>query len=219
MGRVRISVAVVAALAVLAVQPAPARADTFDNTFFPHHWGPNPYVTLPPANLFYRSVYVIDNTGDPALSRHIQRFTEIINYVHVVYNPNYPVLLYYKDFHLAPGNPCADGPAQFLVVCKDETPAGGGPTTPGTASIATQFASHIFNANASFRPSVVDPWCDADKLTLVVQLLSNTLGLDDNLTNPASSQFPTIPVGRCTANGWTAAEFDRMNQSYSHAVG
>jgi len=66
---------------------------------------------------------------------------------------------------------------------------------------------------------VVDPWCTGDKFTVVVQLMSNALGLDQNLSNPASAMFPTLPVGRCTFNGWTQAELDRMNLMYSHAVG
>jgi hypothetical protein len=211
--------ALVLAVGVLAVQPTPARADTFGTNFFPAHWGPNPYLTVAPSNPYYRSVGLIDNTGDPALSQHIQVFAQIINYVHTVYNPNYPVMLYLKDYHFAPGNPCAPGPQQFLVVCKDETLGGTGSSAPGTAVITTAFASHIYNAVARFRPGAVDTWCDNDKFTLVVQLISNTLGLDHNLTQPLSAMYPTIPVGRCTLNGWTLAEFDRLNQMYSHSVG
>jgi hypothetical protein len=53
----------------------------------------------------------------------------------------------------------------------------------------------------------------------VVQLISNSLGLDQNLTNSASALFPTIPIGRCTMNGWTQAELDRLNLMYSHSAG
>ena len=73
---------------------------------------------------------------------------------------------------------------------------------------------------ARFRPSVVDPWCAGDKFTVVVQLISNTLGLDRQPDQPRRRPcIPTIPVGRCTLNGWTQAELDRMNQMYSHSVG
>jgi hypothetical protein len=217
---VRMAVAVVLATAVLAVQPAPARADTFANNFFPAHWGPMPYLTVPPGNVFYRSVGLIDNTGDPSLSAQIQSFVNAVNYVQAVYNPNYPVLLYFKDAFFTPGSPCALAPAQYLVICKDETLGGTGSAgAPGSAAIFPDPANHIRFAIARIRPSVVDPWCAGDKFTVVAQLLSNTLGIDQNLTNPASALFPTIPIGRCTFNGWTNAEFHRMNQMYSHAAG
>ena len=217
--RVRISVAVVAALAVLALQPSPARADTFDTTFFPHHWGPNPYVAVPAESVVYRSIYLLDNTADPVLNQQIQYFANVINYLHVVYNSNYPVIFVFKNIFFTPGNPCAPGASQYLIVCKDEILGGQPAGVPGTAELTTQFANHIFNAVARFRPSVVDPWCEADKFTFVGQLISNTLGLDDNLTNPSSGMFATLPVGRCTVQGWTGAEFGRMNQIYNHAIG
>ncbi len=216
---VRTSVAVMAALAVLAMQPTPARADTFENTFFPHHWGPNPYVAVPADSVVYRSIYLLDNTGVPTLNSQIQYFANVINYLHVVYNANYPVIFVFKNIYFAPGQPCAPGASQYLIVCKDEFLGGAAPGVPGGAEITTQFANHIYNATARFRPSVVDPWCEGDKFTFVAQLISNTLGLDDNLTNPLSAMYSVIPVGRCTINGWTAAEFGRMNQMYSHAIG
>lgn len=223
MRAVRTAAAVMTAVAVLALQPAPARADTFANNFFPAHWGPNQHVAVPPANPYYRSVAVIDNTGDPSLSQHLQTFAQIINALHNGYNTNYPVVLYYQNVFFAPGQPCALGPPQFLILCKDETlgGSGGSPTTPGSAAIfpGPAPANHIFYAIGRFRPSVVDAMCAGDKFTLAVQIFSNTLGLDYNLTNPASAMHPTIPLGRCTLTGWTQAELDRMNLMYSHPVG
>jgi hypothetical protein len=215
--------ALLLAIGVLAVQPTPARADTFDNTFYPAHWGPSQYFTsVAPSSPYYRSVFVIDNTGDPSLSQHIQLLVQVLNNVHNTYNTNYPVLLYYKDIYFAAGQPCAPGAAQFIIVCKDEA-LGGDPTpgAPGISEISPSGAPlhHIYYAIARIRPSVVNPWCAGDKFTLVVQLISNTLGLDHNLTNPASAMYPTIPIGRCTMNGWTQAEFLRMNTMYSHGVG
>ncbi len=217
---VRTAVAGVLALVVVAVQPAPARADTFGTDFFPAHWGPNPYVgAVPPQNLNYRAVYLIDNTNDPSLSQHIQTMANIINYLHVVYNPNFPVIAVFKDYHFAVGDPCALGPAQFLVVCKAETIEGVAAGAPGAAEIFPGPANHIYFAVARIRPSVVDPWCSNDKFRLAVQLISNTLGLDQNLSNSASALFPTILVGGCTFTGWTEAEFHRMNLMYSHLTG
>ncbi len=205
---------------MLTAQTTPARADAFSNDFFPAHWVPYPHITVSPDHPFYRAVVVIDNTGDASLSQQIQTFALIINHLHNAYNPHYPVLLYYKDIPMAPGQPCALGPAGWLIVCKDETLGGAASATaPGAANIYSGLANHIYYAVARMRPSVVDPWCAGDKFTVVVQLLSNTLGLDQNLTNPDSALFPTIPVGRCTYNGWTWAEIDRMNQMYSHQAG
>ena len=219
MRRVRTLVAVMAALAVLAVQPTPARADVHDNVFFPHHFGPNPWVSVPADSVVYRSVYLLDNTADPVLNDQIQYFAHVMNYLHVVYNQNYPVIFVFRNIHFAPGQPCARGAAQYVIVCKDEALGGQPAGVPGTVEIQTQFANHINNAVARFRPSVVDPWCHGDKFTLVGQLLSNTLGLDDNLTNPSSGMFPTLPVGRCTIHGWTEADALRFNQAYNHAIG
>jgi len=175
---------------------------------------------VPPQDLTYRAVYLIDNTNDPSLSQHIQVMAHIINYLHVHLNPNYPVIAVFKDVHMAPGNPCALGPAQFLIVCKDEAFGGGAAAgVPGVAEIFPDPSDHIVFAVARFRPSVVDPWCSNDKFRLAVQLVSNTLGLDQNLTNSASALFPTILVGGCTPAGWTAAEFYRMHSMYSHLVG
>lgn len=218
---VRIAVTVMAALAMLGVQPTPARADTYGTAFFPAHWGPNPYVgTLPPENPYYRSIYLVDNTNDPSLTQHIGTMAQIMNYLHINYNANFPVVLYYNNFHFAPGDPCAKGPAQVLVVCKDESLGGTGSAgAPGTAEVFPGPANHIFFAVARFRPSVVDPWCAGDKFTVVVQLISNALGLDQNLSNPASALFPTIPIGRCTLTGWTQSDLDRMNLMYNHFSG
>ena len=222
MRAVRTTAAVMTAVAVLALQPAPARADTFGTNFFPGHWGPNQHLTVPPENPYYRSVAVIDNTGDPSLSQHIQTFAQIMNALHNGYNTNYPVILYYQNILFAAGQPCALGPPQFLVLCKDETLGGSAsPTAPGSAAIfpGPAPANHIFYAIGRFRPSLVDPMCAGDKFSLVVQIFSNTLGLDYNLSNSASAMFPTIPLGRCTLTGWTQAELDRMNLMYNHSVG
>ncbi len=214
--------AVTAAVAVLALQPTPARADTFATNFFPSHWGPNIHLTVPTSSPYYRSVAVIDNTGDPSLSQHIQTMSQIMNALHNGYNTNYPVILYYQNIHFAQGQPCALGPPQFLVLCKDETLGGSAnPSAPGSAAIfpGPAPANHIFYAIGRFRPSLADPMCTGDKFSLVVQIFSNTLGLDYNLTNPASAMFPTIPLGRCTMTGWTQAELDRMNLMYNHVAG
>jgi hypothetical protein len=222
MRAVRTAVAVMATVTLLTVQPTPARADTFAGNFFPSHWGPYPHISVPPSSPFYRAVVLIDNTGDAALNAHIQLFSQIINNLHNGYNSNYPVILYYKDIVFVPGQPCALGAPGWLIACKDETLGGtGSPTAPGSAAIFPSGApaNHIFYATARFRPSIADPLCAGDKFTLVVQLISNTLGLDQNLTNPASALYPTIPVGRCTYNGWTGAELDRMNLMYNHSVG
>lgn len=209
-----------AAVAVLALQPTPARADTFATNFFPTHWGPNQHLTVPVENPYYRSVALIDNTGDPSLSQHIQVFAQIINHLHNTYNSAYPVILYYQNIHFQQGQPCALGPPQFAVLCKDETLGGSASiTAPGSAAIFPGPANHIFYAIGRFRPSVVDPMCTGDKFTLAVQITSNVLGLDYNLTNPASAMHPTIPLGRCTLNGWTQAELDRMNLMYNHLAG
>ena len=218
----RTTVAVVAAVTVLTLQPTPARADTFGTAFFPAHWGPNPHLTVPSASPFYRSIALIDNTGDPSLSQHIQLFAQIMNALHNGYNANYPVFLYYPNIFFSPGNPCALGPQQYLVVCKDESLGGvASPSAPGTAAIfpGPAPANHIFYGLVRYRPSVVDPWCAGDKFTVTVQLVSNALGLDQNLTNQVSAMFPTLPIGRCTLNGYTQAELDRLNQMYSHPVG
>jgi hypothetical protein len=219
---VRTATAVMAAVAVLAIQPTPARADTFATNFFPAHWGPNQHLTVATNHPYYKSVAVIDNTGDPSLSQHIQTFAQIINALHNGYNTNYPVILYYQNIAFAPGQPCALGPPQFLVLCKDETLGGtGSPSAPGSAAIfpGPAPANHIFYAIGRFRPSLVDPMCSGDKFRLVVQIFSNTLGLDYNLSNGASAMFPTIPLGGCGLVGWTQAELDRMNLMYNHAVG
>ena len=102
----------------------PAGADTYANNFFPSHWGPNQYFTVPPENPYYRSIILIDNTGDPSLSVHIQTMAQIVNSLHIGYNANYPVILYYKDLWLAADQPCAVGPTQFSVICKDQTLGG-----------------------------------------------------------------------------------------------
>ncbi len=209
-----------AAVSMLALQPSPALADTYSDNFFPAHWVPYPHISVPPEHPYYRAVVLIDNTGDPSLSQQIQTFAQIINSLHNGYNSRYPVILYYQNIHMAPGQPCALGPAGWLIVCKDQTLGGSeSATAPGAAQIFSGVADHIYYAVARFRPSVVDPWCAGDKFTVVVQILSNTLGLDQNLTNPDSALFPTLPVGRCTYNGWTWPDLDRMNQMYSHQAG
>jgi len=202
--------------------PAPAPVNTFSAGFFPAHWGPNPHITVPSSSPYYRSVALIDNTGDPSLSQHIQVFAQIVNALHNGYNANYPVFLYYQNINLAPGQPCAPGPPQYLVVCKDETLGGIG--SPGQAAFTTLLpnprpANHILNAIVRIRPSIVNPWCSADKFTLVVQQVGTALGLDANLTNRTSAMFPTIPAGRCTTNGWRQAELDRLTLMYSHSTG
>ena len=194
-------------------------ADSFQNVYFPAHWGPNPHLSVPPQTYFYRSIGLLDNTGDPALSQQIQTFVQIVNYLRTNYNPNYPVVLYYKDLFVAPGDPCRQGPPQYVVVCRDESLGGtGSATAPGAASIARGTNNHILYGSVRFRPSVVNPMCPGAKFTLAARLISNTLGLDHNLTNPASAMFPTIPAGRCTFNGWTEADLDRMNLMYNHRV-
>lgn len=215
----RVLVAAVMALGMVVVQPSPARADVFGTTFFPSHWGPNPWVSVPPTNPWYRWVAVIDNTGDPEFSAQIQTFVQIINHLHNNYNVHFPVFTYHTNT-IYGGDPCGLGPAHFLIVCKEEALGGSGsPAVPGSASIFAGPQDHIFYAVARIRPSVTNGWCAGDRFTLVVQLLSNTLGLDQNLTNPDSALFPTIPVGRCSFNGWTPADLDRMNQIYNHLVG
>jgi hypothetical protein len=220
---VRTATAVMAAVTVLALQPTPARADTFGTNFFPAHWGPNQHLTVPTNSPYYRSVAVIDNTGDPSLSQHIQTFAQIMNALHNGYNSTYPVVLYYQNIFFSPGQPCALGPPQFVVLCKDETLGGGGvsPAAPGSAAIfpGPAPANHIFYAIGRFRPSLIDPMCAGDKFRMVVQIFSNTMGLDYNLTNSNSAMYPTIPLGGCTLVGWTQAELDRMNLMYNHAVG
>jgi len=47
--------------------PAPAPVNTFSDGLFPAHWGPNPHITVPSSSPYYRSVALIDNTGDPSL--------------------------------------------------------------------------------------------------------------------------------------------------------
>jgi len=212
--------AVTVAVSALTIPSTPAGADTYANNFFPSHWGPNPYFNLPPEHLAYRSVYLIDNTGDPSLSVHIKTMADIVNSLHLGYNANYPVIFYYKDFHLAAGQPCAVGATQFAVICKDET-LGGSPsaTAPASAAIWNGGVNHIFYALGRFRPSVVDPMCAGDKFTLAVQVVSNLLGLDYNLSDPSSAMYPTLPLGRCTFNGWVGPDLVQMNQMYSHFAG
>jgi hypothetical protein len=206
--------------AMLATLPSPARADTFDDTFFPAHWGPNPYLSVPAANPYYRSVAVIDNTGDPSLSQWIQVFSQVMNQLHNGYNGHYPVMLYHQNVFFAPGNPCAPGPAQFLVLCKSEAlDPSSSPGDPGFTGMNIDFNEHIQNAVTMFRPSVVDPRCPGDKFTLVIHGFSSALGLDDNLSNVASAMYPALPVGRCTFNGYTLADLDRLSSQYNHAVG
>ncbi len=207
-------------MAMPAVVPSPARADVFDSTFFPAHFGPNPYLSVAPANPYYRSVAVIDNTNDPALSQWIQVLSRVMNDLHNGYNGNYPVMLYYQNINFAAGNPCALGPPQFLVLCKSEAlDPDSSPGDPGFTGINVDFNEHITNAVTMFRPSVVDPLCTGDKFTLVVFGFVSALGLDDNLTNPGSAMFPGFSPGRCTFNGLTLPDLDRMSSAYNHPVG
>jgi len=212
--------ALTVAASALTIPATPAGADTYANNFFPSHWGPNQYFTVPPENPYYRSIILIDNTGDPSLSVHIQTMAQIVNSLHIGYNANYPVILYYKDLWLAAGQPCAVGPTQFAVICKDQT-LGGSPsaTAPASAAIWNGGVNHIYYALGRFRPSIMDPMCAGDKFTLAVQVVSNMLGLDYNLSDPSSAMYPTLPLGRCTFNGWVQADVDRMNQMYNHFSG
>ena len=212
--------AVTVAVSALTIPSTPAGADTYANNFFPSHWGPNPYFNVPPENPAYRAVILIDNTGDPSLSVHIKTMADIVNSLHLGYNANYPVVLYYKDFWLAPNQPCAVGPSQWAVICKDQSLGGSSSATaPASAAIWNGAANHIFYALGRFRPSIVDAMCAGDKFTLAVQVVSNLLGLDYNLSDPNSAMYPTLPLGRCSFNGWVAADIDRMNQMYNHFAG
>ncbi|MEA2827343.1 MAG: hypothetical protein QOG43_1782 [Actinomycetota bacterium] len=208
------------AVAMVAVVPSPARADVFDSTFFPSHFGPNPYLSVAPANPYYRSVAVIDNTNDPSLSQWIQVFSRVMNDLHNGYNGNYPVMLYYQNILFAPGDTCSPGPSQFVVLCKSEAldPVST-PGDPGFTGINVDVNEHITTAVTMFRPSVVDPLCTGDKFTLVIHGFAGALGVDDNLTNPASALSPAFPVGRCTFNGLTLPDLDRISAAYNHPVG
>ena len=208
------------AMAMPVVVPSAAGADVFDSTFFPAHFGPNPYLTVPTTSPYYRSVAVIDNTNDPSLSQWIQVLSRVMNDLHNGYNGNYPVMLYYQNILFAPGDACAPGPPQFLVLCKSEAldPIST-PGDPGFTGIDVDFNEHITAAVTMFRPSVVDPLCTADKFTLVVHGFIGALGVDDNLTNPASGLAPSFPVGRCAYAGLTLPDLDRMSSAYNHPVG
>jgi hypothetical protein len=164
-------------------------------------------------------VAVIDNTGDPNLSQWIQAFSQMMNALRE-YNPRYPVILYYQNVLFAPGNPCAAGPSQYVVLCRSETLD---PSAPSGAASSTALTldskAHIIQAVTRFRPSAVDGRCPADRFALVLRGFSAALGLGDNPSDPASALYPTFAAGRCTYNGYTLADLDRLTAQYNHAVG
>ena len=130
------------------------------------------------------------------------------------------MFLYYQNVVFG-GNPCGLGPQQFLVVCKDETLGGRlrlAPAPPPSSRPRPRPTTSSTGSSATSRASST-PGARTTSSRLTVQLISNALGLDQNLTNPLSAMFPTIPVGRCTLNGYTQAELDRLNSMYSHATG
>jgi len=199
--------AVTAAITVTASLAAPA------------HWGPNPYVTGPSTSPYYRSIAVIDNTGDPSLSQWIQAYSNVINNLHNNYNAQYPVVLYYQNINFAPGNPCAPGPAQYIVLCKNTTLNSAAGGAPFFTALTLNSSPHAIQAVTTFKSSVVDPLCVQDKFTLVGHAFAGALGLSDNLTEQASAMYPSFTLGRCTYNGYTQADLDRLSGQYNHSVG
>lgn len=202
-------------LAVI-VPPSPPASAALDPNCWYCHWGPNPYLNVPVSDPYYRSVALIDNTGNPAISAWIQLWANQMNDIHNTYNSRWPVFLYYQNIIFGGSDPqpaCNLGPAQYIVVCmRPPSSFSGGDTARGGTVNYTIATKHILQARVAFS-TVYNGACAGDLQVVVTHELGHTMQIGHS-TEAGSVMRAINPLGQCAYRGYTGGDINDINFMY-----